>query len=105
MTHVIVDPGVCGLTADITVETADFGQVSIALESQCKMVRALVESLEQPVDAFSVLGMAGGPPILEAARADAGLHAACPVVAGIVKAVEVASSMALPKDAAIRFVD
>lgn len=105
MTHVIVDPGVCGLTADIRAEAADMGEVNIAVETKCPMIAKLVEDLEQPVDAFEVLGMAGGDPLLEEARQGTRIHAACPTIAGIVKAVEVASQMALPRNASITFVD
>jgi hypothetical protein len=41
-----------------------------------------------------------GPVTLELARVHC-LHPACPVPAGIIKAVEVEAGMALPKDAAI----
>ena len=105
MTHVIVNPGVCGLTADIKVEQVEMGKVNISVDTQCKMITDLVGTLEQPADAFAILGMKGGKPLLEAARRGRPIHAACPTLAGIAKAVEVASQMALPRDASITFVD
>lgn len=105
MTHVIVDPGVCGLTADIKAEADSMGEVNIAVDTKCPMIAELVASLEQPVDAFEILGMSGDDPTLETARKGTRIHAACPTIAGIVKAVEVASQMALPRNASITFVD
>ncbi|HAM16491.1 MAG TPA: hypothetical protein DCP91_11685 [Eggerthellaceae bacterium] len=104
MTHVIVDPGICGFTTDIKVEAADMGEVNIAVDTKCTMIAKLVEGLEQPVDAFAVIGMTGNTPLLETARQGARIHAACPTIAGIVKAVEVEAQMALPRDASLRFV-
>lgn len=105
MTHVIVEPGVCGLTADIKAEAVDMGEVNITIDTKCPMIAELVEGLEQPVDAFEILGMSGDDPLLESARQGTRIHAACPTIAGIVKAVEVAAQMALPRDASIKFVD
>ena len=105
MTHVIVNPGVCGLTADIRVNMVEMGQAEIEVNIECAMIAALAESLEQPVDAFAVLGMSRGGPLLEQARKGKGIHAACPVIACITKAVEAAAQMALPRDASITFVN
>ena len=105
MTHVIVEPGVCGLTADIRVNIVEMGQAEIEIDTKCKMIDELAKSLEQPVDVYTVLGMSRGGPLLEQARMGKGIHAACPVVAGITKAVEAAAQMALPRNASITFVD
>ncbi|MBR0404921.1 MAG: hypothetical protein IJI68_06940 [Eggerthellaceae bacterium] len=105
MTHVVVNPGVCGLTADIKAESAGMGEVNISVDTKCKMIADLVGALEQPADVFAILGMSGGEPTFEEAREGTRIHAACPTIAGIVKAVEVASQMALPCDASITFVE
>ena len=60
MTHVIVDPGVCGLTADIRAEAADMGEVNIAVETKCPMIAKLVEDLGgQVVKMLFVMELAG----------------------------------------------
>ena len=105
MTHVIVEPGICGLTADIRAEQEDMGEVNISVDTKCPMIAKLVADLEQPVDAFDLLGMTGEEPLLEQGRKGTSIHAACPTIAGITKAVEVAAQMALPRDASITFVD
>jgi len=104
MTHVIVEPGVCGLTADIKVEMLDMRTAKIDIQTDCKMVADLVQGLGETVDAFKLLGMSGGTPLLEKGRRGSRIHAACPTLAGVAKAVEAASQMALPRDASIKFV-
>ena len=105
MTHVIVEPGVCGLTADIKVDMADGYTAKLAIDTKCKMIADLVDGLEQPVDVFALIGLSGADPTLETARLGTRIHAGCPTIAGIAKAVEAASQMALPRNASITFVD
>lgn len=105
MTHVIVEPGVCNLTADIRADSESYGQVTITVDTKCKMISSMIEGIEQPVDAFELLGLSGGEPLLEAARRGTKIHAACPTIAGIAKAVEAEAQMALPRDASIKFVE
>lgn len=106
MTHVIVEPGVCGLVADVKVETLDRYKVKIDIDTKCKMIAKLVADLGESVDAFALLGMSRGAeaPLLDLGRRGTRIHAACPVMAGIAKAVEAECQLALPRDAHIRFV-
>lgn len=54
------------------------------------------------MDALQQIGLGKGlPHVLEAAYAHRA-HAACPVPAGLVKAIEVAAKLALPRDVAMR---
>lgn len=105
MTHVIVEPGICGLTADIRVETVEYGEVKIDIDTKCKMIADLVAGLDDPVDGFALLGLSGEDPLLETGRLGTRIHAACPTIAGITKAVEAEMQMALPRDASITFVN
>lgn len=105
MTHVIVEPGVCGLTADIRVEETDDMEVKIDIQTDCKMISDLVASLGETVDPYELLGLSGEAPLLESGRSGTRIHAACPTIAGIAKAVEAEANMALPKDASIKFVE
>ena len=104
MTHVIVNPGVCGLTADIKAEMIDRKNVRIDVQTDCQMIVDLVEGLGEEVNAFDLLGMSRNAPLLEAGRSGTRIHAACPTIAGIAKAVEAECQLALPRDASITFV-
>ena len=106
MTHVVVNPGVCGLVADVKVETVGRYAVKIDIDTKCKMIAKLVADLGETVDAFALLGMSrdAEAPLLDLGRRGTRIHAACPVMAGIAKAVEAECELALPRDASICFV-
>ena len=64
-------------------------------------VRTVAADLDE-VDALRQIGLRGGlPDVLETAYRHCA-HAACPVPAGLIKAVEVAAGLALPRDVAMR---
>ncbi|MGD8652001.1 MAG: hypothetical protein PVF92_07925, partial [Desulfobacterales bacterium] len=68
--------------------------------TRCDGIRALAEELKvvNPLEEISFDGKA--PKTLHMAAKHC-KHAACPVPSGIIKAIEVASGLALPKDASI----
>jgi hypothetical protein len=64
-------------------------------------VRSIAADVAE-VDAVKQIGLRNGlPPVLQAAYAHCA-HAACPVPAGLVKAIEVAAGLALPADVSMR---
>ena len=97
MAKVVVDPGICGLRSTIAAESEDGQSCTVRIESECEAIQAL---------AMEVMGLDGyeaafkpfveNPVYLAAGRHYK--HAACPVPSAIVKAVEVACNLALPKD-------
>ena len=99
MTRVEVNPGVCGLVCNIEVERIDKQSVKIAVATDCEMISELGESLmeaelreimKQPVES-----------VVYRAASQCQLHPACPVPSAIIKAVEVETGMALPRDVAM----
>jgi len=101
MAHAEIMPGVCGLST--TVETAmdDQFSVEVRIESQCKHIQALADRLES-IDVLSELRLSIDETAVYRLAGECGLHAACPVPSGLLKAVEVAAGMALPKDVHIK---
>ncbi|WP_319560529.1 DUF6951 family protein [Marispirochaeta sp.] len=97
MIRVEVDPGICGLRTTIQASSEDGRLVKITIDSQCPSIRALGESLGE-LDAFQVCftGFQDSP--VYQAAAEHFKHAACPVPAAIIKAVEAAAGLALPKN-------
>ena len=92
--------GICGFNT--TVETAmDGSQCDISIESDCKSIQKLAESLKH-VNPFEEISFRGqGPTTLRVAEKYCA-HTACPVPAGIIKAIEIAAGLALPADATIK---
>ncbi|MCL4535275.1 MAG: hypothetical protein M1370_08985 [Bacteroidetes bacterium] len=95
-----VQAGICGFTSRIET-TADGRRVRLHIESDCQRIQKLAEILTE-VDGFSAIGPRARPnPVMDAA-AEARLHMACVVPTAIIKAVEVAAGLALPRDVHIR---
>jgi len=104
MKKVKVSPGVCGLESTITVVSEDGDETTVSIETACPAVKKMLEALEQPVSAYEIcFGKPGQGAVYEAAENLA--HAACPVPAAVIKAVEAECGLALAKNAAIEFVD
>ena len=104
MTKVTINPGICGLIATITAQTDDDDQVVLTIDSACTGVGKIIENLGDTFDPYEIcLTKPGQNPLYDfAAKAFPG-HAGCPVIAGIVKCIEVEAGLALPKNASITF--
>lgn len=102
MTKVLIEPGACGLSAKVDVETEDGETFSVSITSQCKMVAKLGEEIQNLTmnDAFTRL--------LDNAVYKKGSsclrHVACPVPSGILKALEVEAGLNVPNNVSITFV-
>ncbi|MEA3408369.1 MAG: hypothetical protein U9R48_09880 [Chloroflexota bacterium] len=97
MAVVEISSGVCGFTTRIEGSADASLQVALEITSECSRIQDLAQHLTQ-VSAMEELFQ----PITETqtyrAAAKCGLHTACPVPSAILKAIEVASGMALPAD-------
>ena len=101
MAKVEVNPGVCGLHSVIHVSCEDGQTADIQIESECPGIKALGEQLGK-VDAFSeCFGKMCDSSVYQAASQHC-KHPACPVPCAIIKGIEAACSLALPKDAEIK---
>jgi hypothetical protein len=95
--------GICGMNSEIRAipdNGAKSRLIKIEIKSDCKDIEKLAEEL-QSVNPFQEIGFSGkGPKTLQIAAKHC-KHAACPVPSAIIKAIEVASGLALPKDPVI----
>ena len=99
-----VAAGICGFHSEISASSQEGRQVDIVFRTDCPNLKPLEEELTQ-VDAFKeCFAKVGDSPVFHLARKYC-KHAACPVPTAIIKAVEVAGKLALPKDVVIEFVD
>ena len=101
MTSVEVDAGICGYISTIRASRTSPSTLHVDVESDCAMVMACAESLDelQIKDALNP-------------RRDGWVHklmfkhirhAGCPLPTAVAKALEVELGAALPRDAHIRF--
>ena len=94
--------GICGMITEIRATSDERSRmVNLEINTRCENIQKLANNLKavNPLEEISFRGV--GPKTLRMA-AEHCKHTACPVPAGIIKAVEVASGLALPKDASIK---
>jgi hypothetical protein len=95
-----IHSGVCGFVT--TVETTMEGDACrIKMTSDCKAIQKLAEALVE-VQPFSEISFRRGTPSILQMGAKYCTHTACPVPVGVIKAVEVAAGLALPRDVEIK---
>ncbi len=95
-----IDSGICGFCTTIR-SRSDGSVVRLEIESTCPHVNELGEHLTE-VDPWREISFRGEGPLTFRLAAEHLAHPACPVPAGIIKAIEVEARLALPKDASIR---
>ena len=95
--------GICGFTTvgqGLPGDTTPF-EIQFDIESGCPAVRALADELRR-INALEGITYRRGMPHTIGCAARTLRQSACPVPAGILKAIEVAAGLALPKDAMIK---
>lgn len=100
MITVTVDAGVCGMKTIIKAHSEDMQQVQLTIDSGCPDIQKAAEELKTVEGMQEAFGKVGDTTVYQVLRQHC-KHAACPVPAGIVKAVEAAAGLALPKDVSI----
>ena len=96
--------GICGMITEIRATSDDpLKKVRLEINTRCEGIQKLAEELKE-VDPMEEISFQGdGPKTFRMATKHC-KHTACPVPSGIIKAIEVASGLALPKDATIEVV-
>lgn len=98
MAVVKINAGICGFVTTVIAESEDMQMATLKITSECPNYKPLEKDLVE-VDGFAeCFAKVGEGKIYETCRKYC-KHSACVVPAGIIKAVEVACGLALPKDA------
>ena len=101
MVEVKVNPGVCGLKSIIKVNSEDMQNALIEIITDCPNIKPLERELKE-VDGFEeCFSKLGESKVYELEKKYC-KHAACPVPSAIIKGIEVACGLALPKDVEIK---
>jgi hypothetical protein len=100
MITVQTDPGICGLPTTVKASSEDMQNVKIEIDSKCPDIMKAAEEIKEVNAMEEVFGKIGENAIYTAAKKHCN-HVSCPVPAAIVKAVEAAAGLALPKDVVI----
>lgn len=92
--------GVCGFNTTV-IARRNGRSCLLEIHSECDAIKRLAEHLTE-VDPFKEISFRRQLPQTYEAAHQYCSHAACPVPSGIIKAVEVESGLALPRDVSIK---
>ncbi|VBB07609.1 Hypothetical protein LUCI_2874 [Lucifera butyrica] len=101
MIEVQVNSGICGFRTVIRADSEDMQNASLEIETDCPNLKPLTAELKTAdsfKECFAKIGESG----VYKLAAKYCKHPACPVPCGIIKGIEAACGLALPKDAAIQ---
>jgi hypothetical protein len=95
-----INAGICGHLT--TVETMMEGRTcNLTITSDCEAIKKIADELKEVNPLQEISCRRAIPQALQMGQKHC-FHAACPVPVGIIKAVEVAAGLALPKEATIK---
>ena len=108
MINVEIQAGICGFVTMVHAEDMGDYTASFRLESDCPNWKKVDEILGgKEINVMSELFKNKESKMLNSQVLDVSLatipHVSCPVISGILKALEVSVGLALPKDASITF--
>ena len=99
---VTVEPGICGFPCTVRAQKLDNKTVRVEItESECKQIQRLSNHLSEISLRELFLPMTRNPVYIAAEKS--GCHPSCAIPLAVLKAVEVAWGVALPRDVRIKF--
>lgn len=100
MAKSIIKSGACNFTTTVTATASDGQIVSIQIDTSCPNVAKAASQLKE-VDAYAELFSKLHETEVYKTLSESIPHPTCPVFSGVLKTVEVAAGLALPKDVTI----
>jgi hypothetical protein len=101
MATVTVHAGVCGFVTTISATSEDGQNVAISYETTCPHAQKAKAELTS-VDAYVEIFKKPADTTVYAVMSRHLVHTACPLYSGFLKAIEVAASLALPRDVTMK---
>ena len=101
MAKSIIEPGICNLTTEVTVNKINKKKATIQITSACPNIQKIAAELTE-VEPFVELGFKGEEPRTFQLFREHSPHVSCPVAVGILKTLEVEAGLALPREVTIR---
>lgn len=100
--RVEVDSGICGFSCVVEAKKTGRHQVSIKISgSDCEHIKRLSEKVNE-MDLKNLFKPITKNPVFVSAQ-QSGCHPSCPVPTAVLKTIEVAMEMALPKNVTMEF--
>lgn len=110
MTELEIYAGICGFTTTVQSEDQKSYIARLNIESECPNWKKINEIFKDTdINVMTELFKDSKTDSLNSRVIEVSLktipHVSCPVISGIIKALEVSVGLALPKDATITFID
>jgi len=103
MAEANIRAGICGYTTKVTAKADEEQDVALEITTECPNLKALEKELTQ-VNAYEeCFEKIGEGTVYDTVRKHC-RHAACPVPCGILKAIEAAAGLALPREVHIEII-
>ena len=100
---VTVDPGICGFACVIRASKIEKRRVRVhIIESDCQQILRLSAKLQEEITLKELFMPMTRNPVYQCAE-KSGCHATCVIPGAVLKAVEAAMELALPKNVSICF--
>lgn len=100
--RVEVDSGICGFSCVVEAKKTGRHQVSVKISgSDCEHIKRLSEKVKE-MDLKNLFKPITKNPVFVSAQ-QSGCHPSCPVPTAVLKTIEVAMEMALPKNVTMEF--
>ena len=100
MIRVNVDPGICGFKTEIGVSSEDQQTAALVFKTECPNLKPLEQELTE-ADAYQeCFAKVGTGTVFETVRKYC-KHAACPIPTALLKGIEAACGLALPRSVRI----
>lgn len=100
-TKVIINPGACGFTATVVIKKKTGDTFSVSIVSGCEMVSKLGQEMTELAMTDVFKRFIDNPVYRKGSVCLR--HVACPVLSGILKALEVEAGLNVPRDVSITF--
>ncbi|MBE3582382.1 MAG: hypothetical protein IMW96_12255 [Thermoanaerobacteraceae bacterium] len=97
MAYAKIDAGICGFITEVEVTASGVTQAGVKISSTCPNIQKIAAKLTEVNPLEEIRSKNERSRIRELFRRYSP-HAACPVPSGVVKAMEVAARLALPRD-------
>ncbi|MCL4407317.1 MAG: hypothetical protein M1542_03880 [Thermotogae bacterium] len=99
MTKVVVDPGICGFSITIQATSEDMQHVRLKISTECPNIKEVIGEIEaHEFDAFKEVFVKLDKSDTYTILTPHIPHPMCLIYAGILKAIETETDLALPKD-------
>lgn len=95
MTRATITP-TCGLTTKAHATAEDMQRIRLQIESECAAIRKIAAEIPE-VNPFQEMSKRGEGPRILALGLELCTHTSCPMPAALIKTVEIAAGMDLPK--------